>query len=92
MLKLLDPRKLQDIGEESARHAFIRTECMVTDAFGEALKHFGYSNLERDLSLAMLLERWKEATQDRQRVPTGWIEELTAEMYRAIDNRPAKPK
>lgn len=61
----------------------------VKRGFGEALKHFGYANFEPGLRLNDLIERWGQSTANRENTQTDWIEELLAEMYRAINNRPA---
>jgi hypothetical protein len=38
------------------------------------------------------MERWTEKTDGREGTQTDWIEELLAEMYRAIKNTPANPE
>lgn len=65
---------------------------LVTFHFGEALKHFGFSNLEPGLRFVDLVERWREKTQGRAHVEAEWISGVAAEMHRAIDNSPASPE
>ncbi|UCF94692.1 MAG: toll/interleukin-1 receptor domain-containing protein [Desulfobacterales bacterium] len=66
--------------------------CRIVQEFGEALKHFGYANLEPDLKLGKLIDRWRKETKDRPSSTVDqWIKALGTEVYRAIDNSPASP-
>jgi hypothetical protein len=65
----------------------IKSRSKVTYSFGEALKHFGYDKLEDDMSFDDLITRWKE---NRRRESGAWIKQLSAEIKRAAENKPAK--
>ena len=66
--------------------------CRVTDHFGEALKHFGYSSMEEDMTLADLIDRWQKKTADRPKINENWVSEVKREVFRAIENSPANPE
>lgn len=82
---------IKSLDEQDALQA-IQDKCRIAHQFGEALKHFGYANLEPDLKLSHLVERWSQRTQGRDNVSSEWIKELQSEIYRAIDNSPANPE
>ncbi len=66
--------------------------CRITDYFGEALKHFGYLNLEDEITLEKLINRWRDKTSGRSFIDDSWVNEIKAEIYRAIENSPANPE
>lgn len=90
-LTYTDLKELQNI-EESEAVSKIPQVSLVTNDFGEALKHFGYANLEPELRLQHLIDRWTVNTAGREGLQTDWIEELLTEIYRAIKNIPANPE
>jgi hypothetical protein len=69
----------------------IQSELFVTQPFGNALAHFGYANLEGDLKLSDLVERWTDVTRERENVSKEWIKGLCLEIRRAIRAYPAEP-
>ena len=69
----------------------IQSELFVTQPFGNALAHFGYANLEGDLKLSNLVERWTSVTRERENVSKTWIKGLCLEIRRAILAYPAEP-
>ena len=87
----IDPDAIKRIEKETGdkRIKLITEEAKVQDAFGEALLHFGYTSEVRNKSLKDLVERWKAGV--GAKAPTGWIDELSKEMNRAIDAQPADP-
>lgn len=90
-LSQADTNELKD-KEESEILPSLSHKAVIVKHFGEALKHFGYANVEPGLKLADLIERWEERTKDRESVPGDWIKEIGSEIYRAIDNSPANPE
>jgi hypothetical protein len=69
----------------------IQSALVVTQQFGNALRHFGYANLEGGLKLSDLVERWAQETQDCENASNAWIKGLCLEIRRAIDAYPAEP-
>jgi hypothetical protein len=76
---------------EDELYTMVQDKLVVTHIFGEALRHFGYANLEDGLKLSDLVRRWKEEIGDRDNVSQGWIKGLCLELQRAIKNAPADP-
>ena len=72
--------------------ASILNSCRIVNVFGAALQHFGYVNLEPDLTFSDLVGRWTKRTKARGDGPTEWINELIAEIYRALENSPGKSR
>lgn len=97
-LKLDDvPAYPKDASDEDALcKAIIQSDLVVTHAFGGALMHFGFTDLEGgmrldgSLTLNDLIERWTRDTQDKK-PPRDWVKGLALEIYRAIEARPADP-
>lgn len=79
-------------GDRDAAMRTLPKECAVTYSFGEALKHFGYANIEPNLTLHKLIERWDIATRGRDNRSEEWIRELSSEIFRAMENSPANPE
>jgi TIR domain len=69
----------------------IQSELFVTQPFGNALAHFGYANLEDNLKLSNLVERWTGETRNRENASEDWIKGLCLEIRRAINAYPAEP-
>lgn len=72
---------------DSQSVATIKSQSIVTYAFGEALKHFGYDKQEEDLTFEKLVTRWKENNSGESDV---WIGQLCGEIKMAAENKPAK--
>jgi hypothetical protein len=68
----------------------LRNNAEVVDAFGQALPHFGYTAEAKDLTLGILIARWRE-TFAGAGDPQGWIQQLCEEMNRSIEDRPSEP-
>lgn len=90
----LTKAELEEIKKDSAQEARnkIVNQCRVVRSFGSALKHFGYVNLEPEMKLADLVTRWTDETKDRENFSDNWINELSDEIYRALNNSPANPE
>ncbi len=65
----------------------VKKEGIVIDAWGEALKHFGFDSGEPGLHFGILALRWKENYGEE---PDTWIEQLCAEIKRVAENRSAE--
>jgi hypothetical protein len=63
----------------------------VVKDFGEALKHFGWDSRVRDLTLAHLVQRWCKKRDAENACAMDWVDELCAELIRALAKRPAEP-
>ena len=71
----------------------IQKNAAVAYDFGQALLHFGYDSNVRDLTLANLVQRWRDeqgATPENV-MSFDWADELCAELLRALRDVPAKP-
>lgn len=91
-LKLEPPAECLEL--ETNEDEVIRTiqnELFVSQPFGNALAHFGYANLEGDLRLGDLVERWTGVTRSRENVSKDWIKGLCFEVRRAILAYPVEP-
>ena len=84
--------QIRGMGDESKVLDRIENESQIVDAFGNALRHFGYENMESDLTLAKLISRWRDKIGNEPDVNDDWIQELAREMRRAIQNAPANPQ
>lgn len=71
----------------------IQRKGKVVNDFGQALLHFGYVAKMRDLAFSQLIQRWREEMVDKKddTAPRDWINEICAELLRAIRSTPAKP-
>lgn len=85
-------RDLMAKGDPDAALQTLPEECLVTQSFGEAMKHFGYANIEPRMTLHSLIQRWRERTRDRERASDLWVNELCSEIYAAMENSPASPE
>lgn len=61
----------------------------VAFAFGQALSHFGFTDLSQDMTFGKLVERWVSESQNGKSLQ--WADGLYEEMTRAIRNSPAQP-
>lgn len=77
---------------QTISHSLLQKKCRVIKEFGESLKHFGYSNWEPDLTLEKLFGRWERRVKNSIKKKNLWIDELNAEIIRAIINEPSDPK
>jgi hypothetical protein len=84
-------RTIRDAADREERHQAIKGEAVVVHSFGQALRHFGYTESARDLTLLSLEQRWLQATRSDPDAPKGWIAELCEEIHRSIENIPAEP-
>lgn len=74
-------------GNDSQARATIESKSVAKKAFGQALKHFGYDNLEDDLFFSQLIRRWKAANPKES---DEWIRELSVEIRMAANNKPTQ--
>jgi TIR domain len=86
-----DENGLSSETNEDELCATMQRKLVVTHVFGEALRHFGYANLEDGLRLSDLVHRWREEISNRDNISQDWIKGLCLELQRAIKNAPADP-
>jgi len=88
----LSAKNVPDIKqEENEQQAIelIKGKCLVTYAFGKAFEHFGYAAFQSDQYLVDMVKRWQAVSGERQ--PQEWVNELYAEIWRAVRNMPSEP-
>jgi hypothetical protein len=78
----------QDAGVKLAKET-IPSKGRVAFAFGQALSHFGFTDLSPDMTFGKLVNRWENESQDHKSLQ--WVDGLYQEMTRAIRNSPAQP-
>lgn len=82
-----DARKELAEGSDSQAVDIVSSKSKVGFAFGQALKHFGYDNLQENLFFGDLITRWRER---QGKESDKWIGQLCSEIKRAAENRPAE--
>ena len=65
---------------------FFKKHCVVVDAFGEAMRHFGYQDFQEGLTLEHLATRWTKATRKLDESSDDWLGLLCRQLWRAANN------
>lgn len=65
---------------------FFEKNCVVVDAFGEAMRHFGYQDFQEGLTLEHLATRWTQATRRLDQPSDDWLGVLCRQLWRAANN------
>jgi len=91
----LDADSVKQIKEElNIEHGaeIVMKKAIVEGDFGDALKHFNYVRGTRGLELIKLISRWeRDISALLSSPPKKWIQELCAEIVRAVKNNPSQP-
>jgi hypothetical protein len=65
---------------------FFSKNCVVVDAFGEAMRHFGYQDFQEGLTLDHLATRWTQDTRNLGQPSGDWLGLLCRQLWRAANN------
>jgi hypothetical protein len=65
---------------------FFRNNCVIVDAFGEAMRHFGYQDFQEGLTLDHLATRWSQGTRKLDQASEEWLGLLCRQLWRAANN------
>ena len=87
-----DAAKLAGTGTESGRRELLENAAIVSAHFGSALLHFGYTETTSEVTLRQLVDRWKRDVMAEPYTRSGWVDGICDEMFRAIQNMPARPR
>lgn len=87
-VKKLEAEENMDAASKLAAD-IISKNCVVKNAYGDAFKHFGFSDFEEGKKIGELFARWEQKAGDKPK--KEWQSYLYTEMWRAIRNASAEP-
>ena len=72
--------------DEQELCCFFRENCVIVDAFGDAMRHFGYQDFQEGLTLDHLAVRWTQGTRKMDQPSDDWLGLLCRQLWRAANN------
>jgi hypothetical protein len=85
--------KVLKMKSPKAANQYIYEHLIIEEASPYLSQHFGCRTINKDINWSMVVQTWKDDIKIKNaKAPITWTRELNREIWRAINNKPAKPE